>query len=124
MKKTEIILLLFGFSGLVMAQNLGQETYRIACQNCHAPRFASAIGAPPAFNRQAWKKRFKQAAKISKQNPSAYKTPMDYLVYNVKMGKNLMQHGGLCQEADTPKKNCSTEAYIAAILYMSGAKPR
>lgn len=32
-----------------------------------------------------------------------------------------MHHGGLCHEADTPNKNCSDEALIQAIHYMSGS---
>ncbi|HEN5610730.1 TPA: cytochrome C, partial [Legionella pneumophila] len=47
-----------------------------------------------------------------------FESAMDYLLYNVKVGKGLMHHGGLCKEADVPNTDCSDEALIAAINYM------
>lgn len=116
---------LFGYiilsliSTMVFADELGKKTYDIACQNCHSPKLATAIKAPAAFDKKAWQLRFKKAKIESENNPSQFKTPMEYLLYSVKMGKGLMHHGGLCNEADVPNKNCSDEALIAAINYMS-----
>ncbi|MDI1352700.1 MAG: cytochrome C [bacterium] len=98
---------------------LGKTTYEIACKNCHAPQLAKAIKAPAAFNKKEWEKRFQNAGLEVKNNPKQYKTAMDYLLYSVTIGKGLMQHGGLCNEAQTPNKNCSNEALIQAIHYMS-----
>ena len=106
-------------TAIVSANDLGKNTYQIACHNCHAPQFATAIKAPPAFDKKAWKARFKQASMEAKKNPAQFKTAMDYLLYRVKIGKGLMVHGGLCNEADVPNKNCSDEALAAAIDYMS-----
>lgn len=120
MKKLLVIILLYGVNTLALADDLGKTTYEIACKNCHAPQLATAIKAPAAFNKKEWAARFKTAKIESKNNPKEFKTPMDYLLYSVKIGKGLMHHGGLCNEADTPNKNCSDEALIAAIQYMSG----
>ncbi|APF03344.1 TPA: c-type cytochrome [Legionella pneumophila] len=113
-----IIMLIYLTSNLAFADNLGKYTYEIACKSCHAPDLAKAIKAPPAFDKKAWKLRFKQAKIEAKNNPSQFETPMDYLLYNVKIGKGLMHHGGLCKEADVPNTDCSDEALIAAINYM------
>lgn len=104
----------------VLADNLGKTTYEIACKNCHAPKLAPAIKAPAAFDKKAWDKRFKKAKLEVKNDPAQFKTPIDYLVYNVTIGKGLMAHGGLCKEANIPNQNCSDEALIQAIHYMSG----
>lgn len=56
-----IIMLVYLTSNPVFAKNLGKYTYEIACKNCHAPNLAQAIKAPPAFDKKAWKLRFKQA---------------------------------------------------------------
>lgn len=119
MKKELIGLLVSLASATALAHDLGQTTYDIACKNCHAPNLAPAIKAPAAFDKKAWKTRFDHASLEAKTNPSQFKTPMDFLVYNVKMGKGLMHHGGLCNEASEPNKNCSDEALIKAIEYMS-----
>ncbi|KTD33661.1 putative Cytochrome c, class I precursor [Legionella moravica] len=112
--------ILFAFiSTIACADELGKKTYDIACQNCHSPKLATAIKAPAAFDKNAWELRFKKAETESENNPSYFKTPMDYLLYSVKMGKGLMYHGGLCNEADVPNKDCSDEALTAAINYMS-----
>ena len=119
MKKEWIGLVLFLATTGIQANDLGQTTYNIACKNCHAPLLSKAIKAPAAFDKKAWNKRFENAALESKNNPSQFKTPMDYLLYSVKIGKGLMHHGGLCNETDVSDKNCSDEAYIQAIHYMS-----
>ncbi|MFO9415113.1 cytochrome C [Legionella pneumophila serogroup 1] len=113
-----IIMLVYLTSNPVFAKNLGKYTYEIACKNCHAPNLAKGIKAPPAFDKKAWKLRFKQAKIEAKNNPSQFESAMDYLLYNVKVGKGLMHHGGLCKEADVPNTDCSDEALIAAINYM------
>lgn len=118
--KKMLVAVLFGvMNTVVVADNLGKTTYQIACQNCHAPKLALAIKAPAAFNKKEWDVRFKLAMLAVKNNPKEYKTPIDYLLYSVKIGKGLMHHGGLCHEAEIPNKNCSDEALIQAIHYMS-----
>ena len=119
MRKLLFISLLCGANFVALADSLGKTTYQIACQNCHAPQLATAIKAPAAFNKKEWAARFKNANLEVKNNPKEFKTPMDYLLYSVKIGKGLMQHGGLCHEAEIPNKNCSDEALIQAIHYMS-----
>lgn len=101
-----------------MAQNLGEATYQVACSNCHAPKLSKSILAPAAFDKKAWKIRFKKAKLESKMHPELYPTPMDYLLNSVINGKKLMHHGGLCHESNVPKKYCSKEAFIQAIEYM------
>lgn len=120
MKMLILVALLCGVNTIALANNLGKTTYQIACQNCHAPQLALAIKAPAAFNKKEWAARFKNANMEVKQNPKQFKTSIDYLLYSVKIGKGLMHHGGLCNEADIPNKNCSDEALIQAIHYMSG----
>ena len=119
MRIVPIVGLLCMVSTGVFANALGQRTYQIACQNCHAPTLAKAIHAPAAFNKTAWNLRFKQAQLEATKNPGRFKSPIDYLLSHVKKGKGLMHHGGLCHESDAPNKNCSDEALTAAISYMS-----
>jgi len=102
------------------ADNLGRVTYQTACSTCHAPNLAKSIGAPAAFDKKAWKVRFKKAKMEAKKDPQRYKTPADYLLNSVIKGKNLMHHGGLCHESKIAEKYCSNEAFIQAIQYMSG----
>ncbi len=109
-------------SHTTFANNLGETTYKIACGNCHSPKLASSIGAPPAFNKKEWRRRYKDAKIASKKYPEKYSSPVDYLLQQVKKGKGFMQHGGLCNEAHVKDKNCSDEALIAAINYMSKPK--
>lgn len=112
------LVLFMAMSPLVLAENdLGQKTYEAACQNCHAPNLAGGVKAPAAFDEKAWGTVFERAAVKVKENPSQFKTPMDYLLYNVKIGKGLMHHNGLCNESVTT--NCSDDALTQAILYMS-----
>lgn len=114
-----IISILCLLSFIIQASNLGETTYKIACSNCHSPKLAKAMHAPAAFDKKAWKKRFKIAKMEVKANPNRYKSPIDYLLYKVKTGKGLMQHGGLCNEANIKNKNCTDDALTQAIYYMS-----
>lgn len=119
MRNLFLAFLLFAINAVVQADNLGKTTYEGACQNCHAPQFAVCLKAPAAFDKKAWNARFKKADREAKNNPTHFKSAMAYLLYSVTIGKGLMHHGGLCKEADIPNKNCSDEALIQAILYMS-----
>lgn len=120
MKHLMLVSLLCGVSTGALADDLGKTTYQIACQTCHAPQLATALKAPAALDKKEWDARFENAKLEVKNNPKEFKTPIDYLLHSVKMGKGLMHHGGLCNEADIPNKNCSDEALIQAIHYMSG----
>ena len=102
------------------ADDLGAKTYNMACSNCHSPKLASSIGAPPAFVNKEWRKRYKEAKLACKEHPEKYKSATDYFLQQVKKGKGLMHHGGLCNESQHKEKDCSDEALIAAIKYMSG----
>ncbi len=119
MKNLVLVMLLSVVNTVVLANNLGKTIYEAACQNCHGPQLAKAINAPAAFDKKAWGKRFKQAKLAVNNNPKQFKTPINYLLYSVTIGKGLMAHGGLCKEADVPNKNCSNDALIQAIHYMS-----
>lgn len=120
MKKIFSILSLSLVSSFALAEDLGKTTYEIACSNCHAPNVSQSIKAPTAFDKKAWDERFRQAKLEAEKNPDEYKSAIDYLLYKVTIGKGLMHHGGLCKEADVPKKDCSNKALEAAIHYMSG----
>lgn len=106
------------------AEDLGKKTYDAACQNCHTPKLAKAINAPPAFNKEAWDARFKTASLEAQKNPTRYKSAIDYLLYHVTIGKGLMHHGGLCNESPAKDKDCSNDALIDAIYYMSQHYPK
>lgn len=97
--------------------DLGKITYNLACKTCHAPTVAVNMGAPMAFDKTAWNARFEKAKAESKSNPEKYKTASDYLLHQIKIGRGLMHHGGLCKE--NPNADCSDEAYLAAIDFMS-----
>ena len=101
--------------------NLGQKTYAITCIGCHSPRYAKALGAPAAFDQKAWKIRIDNARKVVEENPR-YRNAFNYLLVQVKTGKNLMPHHGLCLESANPNKSCTDEAYISAIKYMADVK--
>lgn len=120
MEKLIGMLTLFIASSVCLANDLGKTTYDMACKNCHAPEFSKAIKAPTAFNKKQWDVRFEKAKIEAEKSPNKYKTPMDYLLYNVTIGKGLMHHGGLCKEADVPEADCSDKALMQAIYYMSG----
>lgn len=103
-------------------KDLGKFTYKIACITCHAPDRSKALDAPAAFDKNAWKLRIDNAKIAAIKEPKKFKNAYAYLVYQVKIGKGLMHHGGFCKEADVPNKDCSDDAYIAAIKYMAGIK--
>ncbi|KTD82240.1 c-type cytochrome [Legionella waltersii] len=117
-----VSLMAFFVSLSALADDLGKNTYELACKNCHAPNLSPAIKSPAAFDKKAWKTRFEQANQEAKTNPKQFKTGMDYLLYSVKIGKGLMHHGGLCKESEDPNVDCSDKALIAAIMYMSDQK--
>ncbi|STY29925.1 putative Cytochrome c, class I precursor [Legionella wadsworthii] len=114
-----LVILLSSITTLLWANDLGKKTYEITCYHCHAPQFAIGMKAPAAFDKKDWDLRLKNAEMESKKNPAEYKTGMDYLLNSIKQGKGLMPHEGLCKEADVPQKNCSDEAFVQAIHYMS-----
>jgi hypothetical protein len=103
--------------------SLGIKLYNVACKVCHAPTKAKAMKAPVAFNRKVWLKRFHIAKENIKKN-FKFKTVSDYMLYQVKVGKGLMHHGGLCEESKllSPKLDCSNLAYLEAIQYMAQVK--
>lgn len=119
MKNLLFVILFSLASTQVLADTLGKTTYELACKKCHAPEMSKAIKAPAAFDKKAWDGRFQKASLEAKNNPNRYKTPIDYLLYSVTIGKGLMYHGGLCKEAGTSDKNCTDKALIDAIHYMS-----
>ncbi len=119
MKKISLVLFLSALHATSFADDLGKKTYELSCQNCHSPKLAKGIKAPAAFNKKEWDARFKLAAIKAKKKPDRFKSPMDYLLYSVTIGKGLMHHGGLCNESDAVNKDCSDQALIAAINYMS-----
>ncbi len=136
MRKWVFIILLF-FTAIINADNLklqnvilsktnralAEKVYQHACSNCHAPKVAKGLNAPPAFDVEAWKVRFNHAKEQAAQNPNRYKSPYDYLVQQIKIGKGLMHHGGLCLESKLSKEECSENAYIQVIKYMSEPNP-
>jgi cytochrome c5 len=101
---------------------LGAKIYNDACSKCHAPKLAMALKAPAAFDKAAWKQRLDNAEVMAKKD-DRFADGISYLIYQVKIGKGLMHHGGLCLESPNETKNCSDEAYRAAIGYMSGEEP-
>ncbi|WP_232220263.1 hypothetical protein [Legionella tunisiensis] len=50
--KTILFILLIAFNSTLIASDLGQKTYEMTCQTCHAPRFAAGMHAPAAFNKK------------------------------------------------------------------------
>ena len=119
MKKLSLVFFLGAMNAAIFADDLGKKTYEMACQNCHSPKLAKGINAPAAFNKKEWDARFKLAAIKAKQKPDRFKSPMGYLLHSVTIGKGLMHHGGLCNESDAVNKDCSEQALITAINYMS-----
>jgi cytochrome c5 len=118
--KTIAFITLYACSTILMASDLGKETYEIACKTCHAPEPSQGMHAPTAFDKKAWAMRFEEAAEEAQKKPEQFKTPIDYLLYRATIGKGLMPHGGLCKEANKPKENCSDKAITEAIRYMAG----
>lgn len=117
--KCLIVLAMFPLTAIATGQeNLGKIVYEKACANCHSADKAKAINAPAAFDKKAWQMRFENAKKhIGPEAP--FKNAYDYLVYQVKIGRGLMHHHGLCLESSLPKSYCTNPAYIAAIKYMA-----
>ena len=97
----------------------GESLYNKACIVCHSPKVAKAMGAPAAHDTKAWSIRIKNAKKTAAKNPDFYADKYEYLSYQVRIGKGLMHHGGLCLEMRDVNEECSNEAYTAAIKYMS-----
>ena len=95
----------------------GIKIYERACKTCHAPSVAKGLGAPAAFDQSQWHPRLENAKNAVKENPKQYKKASDYLLYQVKTGKGLMHHGGLCKELENI--DCSDKAILDAITYMS-----
>ncbi len=115
--------LILSLSGPIMAHKtppLGVLLYQQACQICHSPERAKAIKSPAAFNEAAWAKRFALAKKEVGQN-KRFKSVNAYLLHQIRIGKGLMHHGGLCKETNAiyQNVNCSDKAYLQAIQYMS-----
>ena len=102
--------------------NPGKLLYTQACSVCHAPQFAKGMKAPAAFDAKAWQSRIEQASQESKDNPKKYPAAMDYLLEQVKLGKGLMHHGGLCKESIVDTSLCNDKNFKQAILYMSESK--
>lgn len=127
-KKSQLALSIIAvlFNSLIFAkahQKAGIELYQAACSVCHSEKRAKAIGAPTAFVPAIWQQR-KKNAKQEVYKKFNFKNVNDYYLYQIKIGKGLMHHGGLCQESKLthPKLQCTDKAYLAAINYMSHAK--
>ena len=119
MRLTLAFFIICAIAPATFASEKGKLIYSTSCKNCHAPNVSKAINSPAAFDKKAWDKRFKQAKIEVKENPSKYKSPMDYMLAKVKNGKGLMYHGGLCSESNTQNINFSDDALIEAINFMS-----
>lgn len=101
----------------------GVLLYEQACQLCHSPERSTSIKSPAAFNDKAWAKRF-SAAKKEVGPGKRFKTVNQYLLHQIRIGRGLMHHGGLCKETNAIYQNvdCSDKAYLEAIEYMSHKK--
>lgn len=122
MKRLLLFMLLFYPLHHAFAENkpeqLGQITYQMACQSCHAPDYAKGLKAPAAFDKKAWQMRITKARQAVKED-ERFDNEYQYLVYQVKIGKGLMHHHGLCLEKAKDKSHCSDEALTQAIKYMA-----
>lgn len=96
----------------------GKNIYQFACATCHAPDKAKFMKAPAAFNAQAWAPVMANAKTQIAKQPKKYSDTYQYLLVQVKQGKGMMRHGGLCFENQKTNKDCSDPALIAAIKYM------
>lgn len=103
----------------------GKALYKAACSNCHAPDKARGLKAPPAFNRAVWQA-IKTKAAVQVKSDKRFKTVDDYLLYQIKIGRGLMHHGGLCKETQVGKTkvSCEDTVYLEAIQYMSGIQSK
>lgn len=126
-KQTLVLLLSAGvfFSGHTVALNKGQLLYQKACQLCHQGSKAKAMKAPMAFDKKVWQKRVQDAKKAIAEN-KRFKSVDDYFLYQIKIGRGLMHHGGLCHESKGLDKSldCSDQSYLEAIAYMREGKPK
>jgi hypothetical protein len=100
------------------SNGVGKRVYEFACSNCHAPKAAKVMRAPAAFDAAAWKSRVAQAKKIVAEQPNRFKNVDAYFLHQVKIGRGLMHHGGLCFETQKTNKDCSDSALMEAIYYM------
>lgn len=124
MKKFMSLLLLVTSSTVLAtepSQDSGKQLYDAACQRCHAPRFAPAIQAPSAFNKENWQIVMARAKQQAQANPKKYPDAYAYLLQQIKIGKGLMHHGGLCRET-AKAVTCDDKTYKAAIDYMRTQK--
>ncbi len=105
------------------AKHIGETLYNKACSNCHESSKAKGMGAPAAFDPVAWEAQIKKA-KMAIAKEDKFKTVDDYFLYQIRIGRGLMHHGGLCKETKALSKDidCSDKAYLAAIAYMSQSK--
>lgn len=99
--------------------NIGVTVYASACSNCHGPKVSVGIGAPTVHDVKAWKAIINKAKKASPDQD-----PYDYLIEQVKLGRGMMVHGGLCKESLQEQALCNDQAYKAAIKYMSKPYPK
>lgn len=99
--------------------NKGIDLYDKACVQCHSATRAAAIGAPAAHDVKQWQQRFEQAKQQLMKKPGRFSDEMAYLIHQIKIGKGLMAHGGLCVESGVKPEHCDDEAYRVAIEYMA-----
>jgi cytochrome c5 len=124
MKKILLSLLLIiasHFAAAEDANKVGQQIYEQACQTCHNPNTAPLMGAPTAHDMSLWQPRLNNAKNAIKNN-SNYKTIWDFLIAEVKAGKNAMIPGGMCVDNSTSDGKCKDQDYKAAIQFMSAPK--
>lgn len=76
----------------------GEQVFNGACTACHSMPIASALGAPPVFDKSAWGKRLEKG--------------LDATLKNALNGLNAMPAKGNCLD-------CSDDEIKAAIKYMS-----
>lgn len=91
---------------------------------CHSATRAKGIGAPAAFDIAAWEVRFNNAQTMVEAEPERFNGSMDYLLHQIKIGKGLMQHGGLCIESGLSPGFCQDDSYRQAIEYMRHGLPK
>lgn len=127
MKNKIALLFAMSLATLAFAANQGspngQAVYARACKTCHAPDVATALGAPAAFDVKTWQRRLLIANRVAAQSPR-FASGQAYLLYQVKIGKGLMHHKGLCLESRRQhKQDCSDKSLLSAIQYMSHKSP-
>ncbi len=97
----------------------GKLLYDSACSACHSPKKAKGLRAPAAFDLATWKALRKKA--LAAVEAGEFKSVDAYFLRQIKIGRGLMHHGGLCRESSDVKKSirCNDADYLAAIEYMS-----